>query len=103
MNKVVEMVLELLVNQINWLFKWANNEIDESETIWDNYALDIVCYATSHKIMQEKLRELVAKSETKIDDKILDKWFEFVADYDEGDEEAMREAAKSLGFVGLVK
>lgn len=103
MDKILEMILGVIASNLGFLFKWAAGEIEDSESIWDNWALDVAVYASLLEPAPTKLKELVAKTETTIDDKILNAWLEFCRSYDEGDEEAMKDAIKKLGFEGVVK
>ena len=104
-NAIVEMILNLLVSQAGAGFEWLENKLASNDVEYDDYILDVVCYASTRPYMENKLREFAASTETKIDDKLVDEWLEFAELYLDPtmNMEDAKERAEELGFAGLIK
>ena len=101
-DTIIETILGLLIGQVHHLFEWCVKHIDGSETDLDNFAFDILCYASTHPIGKRELIKLAQKTDNELDDKLVKKWIDFADKYLYGDERAAREIAKNM-FPGLVK
>jgi hypothetical protein len=99
MDKVIEIILTLLSTQFNLVLEWIKDQIHDSESGLDDKLVKVGCYAIV--TFATELRELAAKSETKIDDNILEKVIRFAEleiDPKVGEREVMQ-AAVEAGLV----